>query len=158
MKRFRFPLESVRALREHKEREAQQRYAAAIRASEEAARRLEVLSLELESCWSTLREQLVARTSAQALARGNAYAAVLEERRRQLTAALRTAQERVELTWRSLVAAARDRTMLDRYRQRLLQRHGGAVLREEQKTLDEIGCRRAAVATGDRTQPSIRME
>jgi flagellar export protein FliJ len=78
MKRFRFALDSVRTLREQKEREAQQRYAAAIRDCEEAASRLRLLTLEVESCWGFLREQMVARTSAVALAHGRAYALALE--------------------------------------------------------------------------------
>jgi flagellar export protein FliJ len=158
MKRFRFPLESVRTLREHKEREAQQHYAAAIRASEEAARRLQVLTLEMESCWGALREQLVALTSVAALAHGQAYAAVLEERRRHLAAALLTARERVEQAWRSLAGAARDRSALEHYRTRLLLRHRGAAQMEEQKHLDEVGGHRAVPSVCRLGQPSTLMD
>ena len=69
MKPFRFSLQSIRVLREQKEREAQQRFADAMRACEEAAFQLQESSDALAAGWGALCEELsegVAATSCSA--------------------------------------------------------------------------------------------
>jgi flagellar export protein FliJ len=146
MKRFRFALESVRTLREQKEREAQQRYAERVRACQAAATRLQVLELERESCWRLVREQVLARTTAQALAHSGAYAGAIEERRQQAQADLRAAQQRLEEAQAVLNRASRDHDGMKRHRDKLLRAHRRAEERGEQKFLDELGGRAAALA------------
>ena len=58
MKPFKFSLESVRVLREQKERTAQQRFAEAMRACEEAALYLQKASDELALGWTHLCREL----------------------------------------------------------------------------------------------------
>ena len=154
MKRFRFPLESVRTLREQKEREARQQYAATVRACNEVVSRLQIVNLELESCWIFVREQLVARTAALALAHASSYAGALEERQRKIQAELHAAQARVEAAWQALLCATRARETLDRYHDKLLRVHRREAQREEQKFLDELGGRAAAFAQSSRLLPS----
>ena len=57
MKAFRFPLQSLRVLREQKEQAAQKHYAEALRAAEDAAARLKLAGDELSASWATLRPQ-----------------------------------------------------------------------------------------------------
>lgn len=153
MKRFRFPLESVRVLREQKEREARRQYAVTVRACQEVAGRLQAVELELESCWTFIREQLVARTSALALAHTNAYAGALQGRRMQAQAELRAAEQRVEKAWQALLLTRRDHDAMNHYRDKLLGVHRREERREEQKFLDELGGRSAS--SGQARRPSL---
>jgi flagellar export protein FliJ len=146
MKRFRFPLQSVHALREQKERAAQQRFADALRECEGAAARAQRISLQLESCWAVARADLRARTTTLDLARTSAYASLLEEHRKRATAEWHAAQRRVEDARQVLLRTTRDRDVLDHYRDKLLRIHQREARRDEQKQLDEVGGRLAAAS------------
>jgi flagellar export protein FliJ len=157
MKRFRFPLESVRVVREQRERQAMQNYAAAIRAAEAVARRLQALNGRLEECRVYLRGQLAAGSSGRGLAHTRAFVSLLEEGQQKLEIERRAAQAQLQQAWRVLLAATRDCQALDRYHDRLLRVHLGHQAREEQKTLDELGARLVAAASSHRPQPSNRI-
>ena len=60
MKAFRFSLQPLRTLREHKEEAARERYAGGLRACEEAAARVQTASIELAGWWTTLCDKLAA--------------------------------------------------------------------------------------------------
>ncbi len=141
MKRFRFSLESVRTLREQKEREAKRRYAAAVRVCDEIASRQHRIELELESCWAFAREQMIARTAALTLASTNAFADALEQRLQKVKDELRVSRQQLELAWQALLHATRDRDALDHYRDKLHRLHCRAEQSEEQKFLDELAGR-----------------
>jgi flagellar export protein FliJ len=141
MKRFRFTLESVRTLREHKLREAQLHYAGALRACEEVSRRLQQLDQELEGCWELLRQELASHTPAQALARTSAYGRLLEERRKGVQAQWQAAQQRAAQAAQGLALATRDCEALVHYRAKLFRVHTLGLHKEEQKLLDDIGVR-----------------
>lgn len=146
MKRFRFALEPVLTLREQKEQQAQQGYARAVRACEEIASRLQALRLEMEACWMFLREELIAGTSALALAHTRAFVCALEEREKKLLAELQAAREKVQQAWQALLAATRDHDALENFRNKLFRSHQRDVGRAEQKFLDELAGRMAASA------------
>ena len=67
MKRFKFPLESLRVLRKQKERAAQQRYARALAVCKKAEISIAKRGRELEAGWSSLGGELNASVAASRL-------------------------------------------------------------------------------------------
>ena len=145
MKPFRFPLQPIRVLRERKEQVAQQRFAQAMLACEEAAFQLQAASDELAAGWTSLCEELSAGVTATRLLRTRAWCQVLELRQKERTAALQNARRLMDAAWREMMLATRDRESLDRYHDKCRSAHDREVQREEQKHLDELGVRRAVL-------------
>ena len=143
MKPFRFSLQSIRALREQKEQTAQQRFADAMRACEEAAFQLQAASDELAEGWNSLCEELSAGVAATKLLRTRAWCNVLELRQKERSAALQNARRAMDAAWRDMMLATRDRETLDRYHEKCRRAYDRDAQREEQKRLDELGVRRA---------------
>lgn len=143
MKAFRFPLQPLRIIREQKEREAQQRYAATLRACEEAAARVEAASVELTACWKTLRDHLTSGVAATELLRARAWCNVLELRMKERTTALETARHAVDAMWKEMMGASRDREALDRFHEKRRRAYDRDVQREHQKELDELAVQMA---------------
>jgi flagellar export protein FliJ len=143
MKRFRFPLQSIRVLREHRERDAQQGFAAAMRACEEATFQLQIASEELAAGWTALCEELSDGVTATKLLRTRAWCNVLELRQKERAATLQAARRAMDAAWRDMMIATRDREALDRYHERRRRAYQRDLQREEQKGLDEVGVRRA---------------
>jgi flagellar export protein FliJ len=138
MKPFRFPLETLRTLRQHKEEEARERYAKTLRACEEAAARVQAASVELTACWKTLCDKLAAGVTGDELLRARAWCNVLELRVRERAAALEQARHAVDAVWNELMIATREREGLDRLHEKRRRTYDRDVQREEQKNLDEL--------------------
>jgi flagellar export protein FliJ len=145
MKPFRFSLQSIRVLRQQKERNAQQLFAEAMRACEEAAFQLQEASDELAAGWSSLCEELSLGVTATRLLRTQSWCNLLEARQRERSAALQTAQRAMDAAWREMRLATRDRETLDRHHAKCRLAYDRAAQREEQKRLDELGIRRATI-------------
>ena len=141
MKRFEFPLQPIRVLREQRERMAQQRYSEALRACEEAAYQLQVASEELAAGWKALCDELASGVAATRLIRTRAWCSVLEARQKERDIALKTARQSMNAAWREMAVATRDREAMDRYHDKCRLQHDREIRREEQKTLDELGLR-----------------
>ena len=139
MKPYRFPLKSLRVLREQKERIAQKRYVEALRASEAAAARLDASSHELAAAWTTLCEMVAEGVTVARLHQTRSWCGELERRCEQLTAALKSAQKMAHEAWREMVLATRDREALDKLRDKSRRAYDREVQRDEQKQLDEMG-------------------
>ncbi len=138
MKLFKFPLESLRTLRQQKARIAQQHYARALAACDAAGAQLQRAEQELAAAW----EQLVIQMSegaaaAQILGRRN-WCATLENRRHELQAALVEARRAAGTALQAMLAAVRNREALDRFRDKARRAHARATQREEQKNFDEL--------------------
>jgi flagellar biosynthesis chaperone FliJ len=88
MKAFRFPLKSLRVLREQKERTMQKRYVEALRASDTAAARLDVGRHELAAAWTALCEEVAEGATVGQLHQTRAWCGELERRCDQLEAPL----------------------------------------------------------------------
>lgn len=150
MTKFNFKLESLRALREQSEQQAKEELA------RELARKAE-RQAELDAAEGRLA---AARTAGQ-LAEGSTVSAhelvstqaFLERRERERHAAQAgvSAQEaEVGASRERLQTAARDRTVLERLKQRRAEEHRREAARAEEKALDEIAItshRRAAEDT-----------
>jgi len=125
----------------------QKMFADAMRACEEAAFAWHEASDALAQGWSSLCNELSAGVSATKLMRNRAWCSVLEHRQKQRSEALEQARRAMDAAWREMAAATRDREALDRYHDKCRRAHNREAQREEQKTLDELGVRRALAAT-----------
>ena len=138
MKPFRFALQPILALKEQAELTARQRYAATLRACEEAAARVQQASVELTECWSGLCEKLAAGVNSSELLRARAWCNVLELRVKERAAALELARLAVDAVWQELMVATRERDGLDRLHDRRRSAYNRQVQAAEQKALDEV--------------------
>ena len=143
MKPFRFPLQSIRVLRERKEQVAQQRFAQAMLACEEAAFQLQTASDALAAGWNSLCEELSTGVVATRLIRTRAWCSVLEQRQKDRATALQHARRLMDAAWKEMMLATRDREALDRYHDKCRRAHDREVQRDDQKHLDELGVRRS---------------
>jgi flagellar export protein FliJ len=141
MKTFRFSLQSLRLLREQKERVAQKRYVEASRTSDEAAAQLDLNTQELAASWMILCEEVAEGVTFAKLRQTRAWCGVLERRAGELAAALRKAQEATHQAWREMALASRDREALDRLHDKSRRAYNREAQRDEQKQLDEMGLR-----------------
>jgi flagellar export protein FliJ len=138
MKPFRFSLQPLRSLREHKEQAARAAYADRLHACEEAAARMQAASAELTASWAKLSGELAAGTTGIALLRTRAWCNVLELRVKERATALEEARHAIDAAWHDLLLATREREVLDRLHDNRLQAHNRAAAREQQKALDEM--------------------
>ena len=157
MKPFRFSLQPLRVLRQQKERAAQQRYAEALRACENAAMRVQAASGELNACWTTLNKELSAGVPGIQLLRTRAWCNVLEMKMRDRTSELEQARLAVDAMWQEMLLATRDREALDRFHDKKRRAHDREAQRIEQNNLDELAVRLNGTPSPLRyTQPSAR--
>lgn len=143
MKAFRFPLQPLRIIREQKEREAQQRYAATLRACEDAAARVEEASVELTACWKALRDHMATGVAATDLLRARAWCNVIELRMKERTGALEAARHAVDAMWQEMMRTTRDREALENFHDKRRLAYDREVQRHEQKELDELAVQMA---------------
>ena len=138
MKPFHFSLELVRVLRQQKERLAQQSYATALTASNEAERQVQGAEAELTSVWNLLGGELRQGLTASRLAEFRSWCQVLEVRWQERRAAAAEARRAAERAFEQMTVAAREREALDRFHDKSRRAHNRAAQREEQKTIDEL--------------------
>ena len=138
MKPFQFTLEPVRVLRQQKERNAQQRYAEALRACEQAASRVQGASEELSACWTDLRSKMAAGVAGTELLRARAWCNVLELKLKECAATLEKARLATDSMWQEMMDASRKREALDRHRDKKKRVHNRGAQRLELKMLDEL--------------------
>lgn len=138
MKPFRFSLQPLRSIREHKEQAARAAYANCLHACEEAAARMQAASVELTAAWTKLSDELAGGTTGVALLRARAWCNVLELRVKEKAAALEAARHAIDAAWHDLLLATREREAIDRLREKRLETHNRLAAREEQKALDEM--------------------
>jgi len=138
MKPFHFSLESLRVLRQQKERAAQKRYATALTACEGFEVQLRQATAELTVGWNLLSNELGNGIAANRLASLRAWCKVLEIRWNERQAAVNEARLAAQQAFQEMAAAVRDREALDRFHDKSRHAHDRAAQREEQKMLDEL--------------------
>lgn len=138
MKKFTFPLESLRTLRRQKESAVQQRYARALEACQKAETQLQNAANELETGRSLLAHELASGLAASRLASLRNWCLALEIRWRERQAALTEARRVAGNISREMAVATRDREGLDRYHEKAQTAHEQEVKRDEQNTFDEM--------------------
>lgn len=138
MKLFKFPLESLRTLRQQKERVAQQHYARALAACDAAGGQLQRAERELAAAWAQLVTEMGEGAAAAQILSRRTWCATLVTRRNELQGALVEAQRAAGTALQELSAAARNREALDRFCDKSRRAHVRAAQREEQKNFDEL--------------------
>ncbi len=138
-RRFRFPLEPVRRLRELREAEERRVYAEANRAVEETRLRMEARREERREIQEEVRDLFHAGAPFRECLESYRfiYAAdrKLASEARELQGLEATRQEKLA----QYLRARRDREALDLLKERRESEHAAEVAREEQAVLDELG-------------------
>jgi flagellar export protein FliJ len=138
MKSFRFPLESLRVLRQQKERAAQQRYARSLFACNAAAAQLEKAAKALDAGRDSLTRELNSGLPAAKIMNLRTWCIALEIHQHERRAAFNESRRIADMAFQEMAAARRDREGLDRFYDKARQSHAQDVLREEQKAFDEL--------------------
>jgi flagellar protein FliJ len=138
---FTFRLERIRALREREEDQAKEEYATSLQ------QRLDSAALLHAACEHRDRARADARPGADAslsgfdLLRSQAWLDRLERNRQAAELELGRREAEVDARHVALVAAARERSALDRLRDRRAAEHGVETARRESAELDELAIR-----------------
>ena len=138
MKAFTFSLESLRTLRQQKERAAQQRYAKMLVACKKAEGQLAEAATVLEAGRKMIENEFAKGVTAGQFAGLRNGCLVLEIRWRERQVALLEARRVTEMMFREMMFATREREGLDRFHDRERRNHTLAFRRDEQKMFDEM--------------------
>jgi len=144
MKAFRFPLESLRTLRQQRERTAQQTYARALVLCDGAQRVLQLAEEELKAGHAMLMSELKTGATASRFVNLRTWCTVLELRRTECLVRLAEARRHANEIFQVMTVISREREALDRFhdnKQSLWQR---AFQADEQKMFDELAVQRQA--------------
>ncbi len=144
MKTFSFPLESIRVLRQQRERSAQSRYARALTVCESAERFLHTANEELTAGYAMLSEELNHASTIVRLTQIRTWCAVLEIRFHEAEASLNEAKRAAAEAFNFLCAATRDRETLDRFHEKSRRAWQRICQQSEQKILDELAVQRSS--------------
>ena len=138
MKPFRFTLQAVRTLRQRQEQTALKEYAVAALAHQRALDAVQTVQRELESAWGLVEKKTLDGVTAAQLTQLQAHARAVAERVRQAEEALAGTLLAVNRALQKLVAARRQREVVDKLFEKQKLRHQRRVLAAEQKQLDEF--------------------
>jgi flagellar export protein FliJ len=144
MKPFHFTLESVRIVRQRHEQDAMDLYARTLLMRQQAVERLEAVQQLLRAGWQELRQLMARGCQAASAARMHEYHRSLEKRRDECVAALGVAERRVNAAFQAMIAARREREVVDKCFDKQKARHQREQVRVEQKFLDDLAGRRTA--------------
>jgi flagellar export protein FliJ len=142
MKAFRFTLEAVRILRQRQEQQAMENCARALLVRQQAVDLLEAINQRIGSEDEHMRGLLGGGCVAAQAAQAQDHHAWLEKKRRDCLDALEQAERRLSAASQAMLAARRQRELVDVYCEKQLAAHQRLASREEQKIMDEFGLRR----------------
>jgi flagellar export protein FliJ len=140
---FRFRLERVRALRERKEKLAQQELARSLTRLGDTREQLRSTEAQLERAREEQRNAGTATVGAAELQSRQAFLERVEQRRSQRAQEVRRDETDVAERNAQLLVAAGEHEMLERLRARRLREHERESQRREGKALDEMATVRA---------------
>lgn len=141
MKKFHFSLQAIQTLRVRREQIALQQYAHALTARRQAMEALELLQHDCTVAWQLWQDVILTNATARELTQLHDYHSGLVKLRQQCEATVLDAQQVVDLTWDRLQLARRQREAVDKFHSRQRNEHTRAVLREDQKFLDDLASR-----------------
>ena len=142
MKAFRFTLQSILALRERAEQEAQQHCAAAQSAHDKALDMVRQAEGQLQSSWNLVNSTSMRGAPAAELLRLNAWSAAAQQELRRTEAQAESTGASLEKSRSQLKQAIQKRQVLDNLKAKRRADHQQEFLRAEQKQLDEVAGRR----------------
>ena len=152
MKGFSFPLESIRVLRQQRERAAQQRHARALMQRDTAEQVLKVAEGELVAGYKVLAEELERGTDMGRIVHLRTWCNVLEIRLHECEAALEEARNAATESFNFMCAARRDRETLDRFHDKSKNSWQRSCQQAEQKMLDELAVQRQSTPALEHTR------
>jgi flagellar FliJ protein len=155
MKRFKFTLSAVQVWRERQEQVALEHYGEALRREAQAQERLAAVERERETVWTQRRDQIESGSPADQILHLQNYSQALEVRLKEAQVTVSNARRYTQYRLDHLLAARKQREIVDRFRERQFERYQREIEVEERKALDELACLRAA-ATGQNRQSSSR--
>jgi len=120
-----------------------EQYAQALLARQQAMAKLEALQQELTVTMEELRVRLAAGCIASQAAQAHDYQRSLARRRDEASAALGTAERRVNAAMQGMLAARGQREIVDKYFDKQKLSHARGLARSEQKMLDDLAGRRS---------------
>ncbi len=142
MKPFKFTLEAMRVLRQRQEQDAMDAYARTLLYRQQAVQRLEAVQQEISASWHELRSRLGSGFKASEVAQAQNYHRSLEKRREECAAALSLAERRVNAALQAMLAARRQREVVDKFHSKQKAAHEREHSRLEQKVLDDLAASR----------------
>ena len=142
MKGFSFPLESIRVLRQQRERMAQQRYARALLQRDGAEQSMKTAENELLVGYKQLEAELEHGAGVGRIVHLRTWCNVLEMRFHESEAALEEARTAASESFNLMCAARRDRETLDRFHDKSHATWQRSCQQSEQKMLDELAVQR----------------
>ncbi|MCC6233750.1 MAG: flagellar export protein FliJ [Verrucomicrobiales bacterium] len=146
MKRFRFSLHALLAIRKRQETEAQERYAAVLARQRQAANQVALADSDLGQAAGALRSSMGRGMVAAEFAQRGDHLRALELRRAQAAVALARVEHEVPPALDSMLLARRQREVVEKFESRQRDRHEREFLRREEKENDELALRRFAPA------------
>jgi flagellar export protein FliJ len=141
MRRFRFTLEAVRTLRQRREQVALEQYARAVRVWQSTLEALNEVQRQCEDAWQLQRERTQTGALAAHLAQVQDYCAALGTLKEHCEAAVAAARRVVDQKLEALHETRRARKAVDKFFKRRRERYDYELLREEQKTSDDLAQR-----------------
>ena len=151
MKAFRFTLEAVRTVRQRQEHEALEDYIRALLARQTALNTVESIDRSIGRHFAEMRQLLAQGCTASQASQAQEYHRALELKRHGSALALAQAERRVNEASQAVLAARRQREMVEVYRDKQLALHQRLEMREEQKAMDEFATRRVTGSGQTRT-------
>jgi flagellar export protein FliJ len=142
MKAFHFTLEAVRTVRERHEHAAMEQYAQALVAREQAAQRVNAVQDRLKDVGQEIHGLLTAGSAASKVAQAHDCHRSLQQQLNECVAALGLAECQVNVALNAMLAARRQREIVDKFHDKQKTRHRREQLRGEQKVLDDLAGRR----------------
>src|SRR5271157_6090906 len=133
MKAFRFTLEAVRIVRQRQEHETQEQYAHALLARRQAVARVEEAQRDLEIAREEWRTKLSGGCPAAHVSHAHAHRNTLEKRCDECAALLGAAERRVNAALQAMLAARRQREIVDKFLAKQKARYSREFARVEQK-------------------------
>ncbi|MBI5799099.1 MAG: flagellar FliJ family protein [Verrucomicrobia bacterium] len=143
MKAFKFTLEAVRTLRARQEKIALEQYGKSVQTRDQAIAFLWKTREELEKIFEQRRQQ-AGGAVAGSLAQLEKWSKEVAAREKECLQNVQLANMRVETTWQELIAARKDREIVEKYLDRQRESYERSLDREEQKALDELAGRPGA--------------
>jgi flagellar FliJ protein len=159
MKAFRFTLQSILALRERAEQQAQQHCAAAQSTHDKALDMVLQAEGQLQTSWNLVNATCMRGAPAAEIMRLNAWSAAAQEELRRTQAHAETTRTSLEKSRSQLKQATQKRQVLDNLKAKRRAVHQQEFLRAEQKQLDEVaGRRRSQHASAESGQFEAQLE
>lgn len=138
MKKFRFTLQALLTVRQQAEQNTLEAYARALATRQEARDRVTTVQRELSEAWQDLSQELTAGTSAAQVSLSQAWCQVLEQRHTAARRQLQDTEAALQKAHQNMLAARQDREAVESYQDNQRRRYDRELMREEQKTLDDL--------------------